>query len=493
MSMKNFTLSCLGLLTVLLTVLGAGSCANIIPPGGGPRDTIPPVLVGAVPKDSLTFFKANKIVLTFDEYIQLDNPLDNIIVSPNPVNAPEVTGKLKTVTIKLRDSLLPNTTYSINFGNALKDVNEGNIRKNFTYLFSTGSHIDDGTISGKVLLARTGRIDSTLIVVLQSNLNDSAIVKDRPLYYTRLDGKGNFQFHNLPAGTFAIYALPNDYTKRYDDSTKLFAFLNEPVQSLDSATAKPVTLYAYQEEPLVEKKSAATTTSTPNSSADKNKKEADKRLKYATSLESGRQDLLGNLQLNFIRPLKTFDSSGIRLTDTNYHPITGVRYSLDTSGKSITLYYKWPPTNYYRLVIDKAAVTDTLGINLPKSDTLGFVTKSESDYGSIRLRFPDLDLSRNPVLQLVQNNVVVDSSALTGREWYRAIYRPGEYGIRILFDSNRNGTWDPGKFLGVHKQPEIVQAVPTPLNIKADWENEAEIKLTEPPPGNKRFKQQAPN
>ncbi len=94
-----------------------------------------------------------KIVLVFNEYVQLDNIQQNLIVSPNPKNVPFIDSKLKTVTIRLKDSLEPNTTYSINFGNALKDVNEGNASKRFTYIFSTGSHIDGNIISGKVLLA----------------------------------------------------------------------------------------------------------------------------------------------------------------------------------------------------------------------------------------------------------------------------------------------------------------------------------------------------
>lgn len=220
--MKRNLLSFLIILSIIqIQVQTLTSCANIIPPNGGARDSLPPVLVNAVPKDSALHFNEKKIVLTFDEYIQLDNTAmqTNLVVSPNPDQAPFITGHLRDVTIRLKDSLKPNTTYAINFGNALKDVNEGNIYKNFTYVFSTGSTIANGRLSGKVQLAQTGTADSTLIVVLHTNLNDSAIKKLKPDYYTRLDSAGRFNFKYIAAGKYAVYVLPNDYSKRYDDST----------------------------------------------------------------------------------------------------------------------------------------------------------------------------------------------------------------------------------------------------------------------------------
>jgi hypothetical protein len=120
-------------------------CANIIPPEGGYRDSIPPVLVKASPPDSSKQFKDTRITLTFDEFIVVDNTHENLIVSPIPQTDPLVESKLRTVIIKLKDSLQPNTTYTLNFGNAIKDNNEGNVAKNFTYIFSTGTTIDSLT------------------------------------------------------------------------------------------------------------------------------------------------------------------------------------------------------------------------------------------------------------------------------------------------------------------------------------------------------------
>jgi hypothetical protein len=108
-------------------------CANIIPPTGGPRDTLPPQLVSALPKDSTLNFRANRITLTFDEYVDLQEVQNNLLFTPTFEINPEVSVRAKTVTVRFRDSLLPNTTYLLNFGNAIRDVNEANPVRNFTW------------------------------------------------------------------------------------------------------------------------------------------------------------------------------------------------------------------------------------------------------------------------------------------------------------------------------------------------------------------------
>ncbi|MEJ7678968.1 MAG: Ig-like domain-containing protein [Segetibacter sp.] len=116
-------------------IISSSGCANIIPPGGGPRDSLPPVLIAAAPKDSATNFTGDRITLNFDEFVEIQNAFENILVSPTPNNIPIISSHLRTVTIKIKDTLEPNTTYSINFGNALRDVNEGNVYKEFYLCF----------------------------------------------------------------------------------------------------------------------------------------------------------------------------------------------------------------------------------------------------------------------------------------------------------------------------------------------------------------------
>ncbi len=472
MSMKtkciNKKLTSLIVLCLMLHILLLSSCANIIPPSGGAKDSLPPNLISSLPKDSAINVSPKLITLTFDEFVSLQDINNNLIVSPTLKNLPIVDNKLRNVTVKFKDSLEANTTYSLNFGNAIKDVNEGNILKNFRYVFSTGNTIDDFSYKGKVFLAEKGTIDSTLVVILHNNSSDTAIYKNRPRYYAKLNGKGNFEFNNLSGGYYSVYVLPNDFSKKYDDSTKLFAFRTDPI--LINGTNTADTLYAFEAYKRKATSSSTAVAATPNT-------KTDNRLKYAINLENGTQDLLSSLELKFVKPLKIWDSAKILFADTNFIPVKGYKLTLDTSKTILSFSYPWKEQTPFRIIIPKDAITDTSGMSLAKSDTLKFATKKESDYGSIRLRFVNLDLKRNPVLQLVQSDKIVESIKLTSTELTRKLYRAGSYDLRILYDTNLNGIWDAGIFGKVKKQPEIVQLISKPLVVKGNWDNEVNIAL----------------
>ena len=440
-------------------------CANIIPPAGGPKDTLPPVLINAFPKDSAINFKGNKITLTFNEYIEVQEQSANLVFSPTPTNIPVINTHLREITIKLKDTLEPNTTYSINFGNAVKDINEGNIYNNFTYVFSTGNAIDENTFTGKVVMAETGKIDSTLIVVLHRNLEDSAVSKDKPRYIAKLDGDGNFLFKHLPKGTFAAYAIPNDFSRHYEDSTKPFAFAEKPINTAENA---PMTLYAFQ------LKKIDTTSKAPVRKEGGNK---DKYVRYYTNLETARQDLLKNLSLTFNKRLERIDTNKIKLTGKDFNAISNVKIEIDSLKMAMTFVYNWQPSAQLFLILDSLAFIDSAGNHLAKNDTLRFITKSSEDYGSVKLRFNNLDFSKNPVLQLVQNDNIIESSPITQKGWFRKLFPPGEYDIRILYDANKNGVWDPGHFFGLHVQPEVVLNIDSKLQVRGNWDNEKVITL----------------
>ncbi|TAE13387.1 MAG: hypothetical protein EAY72_08425 [Bacteroidetes bacterium] len=188
-------------------VLLLQSCGNIIPPGGGPRDTLPPVLVQAFPADSSLQFNAKKIKLVFNEYIQVADIQKELLISPNIASTPTIEGKLKEVTIQLKDSLPPNTTFTLQFGNAIKDVNENNPATNFTYTFSTGKYLDSNSLSGTVLVAETGKPDTTLVALLHNNLSDTAIIKLRPDYVAKVIIKAPLALPTYPVknSTYLCY------------------------------------------------------------------------------------------------------------------------------------------------------------------------------------------------------------------------------------------------------------------------------------------------
>ncbi len=466
--MKRSLLFLLGILSVsfFISFIITG-CAQVGSPTGGPRDTIAPKLVSAQPNLKSTNFKGNKIVLTFDEYVDVQDVQTNVLVSPFPKNNPTISFKLKTVTIKLKDTLKENTTYAINFGNAIRDNNEGNPFKNFTYVFSTGNTVDSLTLSGKIFVAETGKPDSTISAILYRNAHDSSVQTRKPDYLTKLDGQGNFTFTNLSAGSYKVYALKDgDGGKTYNSAIEEFAFIDEIIMLPDST--KPVTLYAYAEEK--DSKKTATTKDASGKSA------ADKRLKYATSLTTLQQDLNNDLVVTFNRKIKTWDSTKIQLTDTLFSAIPGVSFRLDSTKKLINIQTKWPAESKYYLIINKEVVTDTLGTQLVKTDTLKFKTKKLEDYGNISIRFANLVKEKHPVLLFLKGDVLVKSVAINSTTWSDKLMEPGEYELRILYDDNNNGKWDPGNYKK-KIQPEKGITLDKKLTIKANWDNEREVKL----------------
>lgn len=224
----TFFLSKILLFFAFLVIFG---CANRQLPQGGPRDREPPKLVKATPPDMTRNFKAKEIVLEFDEFIKMNNTYQEVSMSPAPGKLPEYNQQKKNLVIKLKDTLEKNTTYVINFGKAIVDVNEGNVLKNFTYVFSTGEHIDSLSISGHVINNLTQEREKDATVMLFTLKQDTAMFgKKKPSIFATTDSAGNFSLNNLHPDKYRIYALketaPN---KIYDKDDELIAFLKKDI------------------------------------------------------------------------------------------------------------------------------------------------------------------------------------------------------------------------------------------------------------------------
>jgi Bacterial Ig-like domain len=473
--MKRFILFFLVFLALTRVPFITG-CANIIPPTGGPKDTLPPVLIKADPEMSALNVNVNsdKIVLSFDEYIDLKDISKNLIVSPVPKQMPFVHSHLKIITITIKDTLQPNTTYALNFGKAVADVNEGNILKNFTYVFSTGSYIDSLQYRGKVIMANTGKPDSTLIVMLHTELADTAVAKFRPRYITRLDSAGNFTFKNIRPDIYALYALEDQSGMHmYTSKSQVFAFADSPVD-LRISTA-PLQLYAFADTSDLKhpKKPVAPV----NTKKEKEDKEKVKRLIISGNIPNGLLDLHNQLELTFNLPIRDFDSTRVRLTNDSFQDFKQIHFEFDSTSKKLTIIHAWKEDTRYHLILQKDFADDTLGEKLLKIDTINFKTKKESDYGILRLRFKNLDLSRHPVLLFLQGEKIVLTYVIGRTLRYNdKRFEPGDYELRILYDTNQNGVWDPGDFYK-HRQPEIVVPIRKKLTVRSDWENEVDISL----------------
>ncbi len=460
----SFIITCIG---AVFTFLFSPGCANIVPPSGGAIDTIPPLVTRSIPMDSALNVSNNKITLQFNEYIELKNATEEVIISPFPQKQPLIESKLKTITVRFKDSLLPNTTYTIDFGQSVADINEGNIQKNFQHIFATGSYIDSNSLSGRILLAETGKPDSTMWAVLYKKEEDSTVWKENPAYVARINGKGYFRFDRLPPGRYHLYGLKDaDGNKRYNQPIESFAFLNDPVMIPEDTL--PRKLYAFATEK--EKKR------TPPEPKKDTKQPV--KISYQTNLAGGALDISDTLSITFKEKLTELDKAGVLLYEDTLPAPKNINIQYDSIFKKLSLIYPSNPGGNYRIILSKAFAKDSSGNTLKQNDTIRFRVKKEEEYGSVRIRFKGLDISKKPVLLFYQNDAIKYSYPLAANEFYTRLFKPDTYTIAILLDENGNGTWDAGDyFSSPKKQPELVMAIDKEVVVKENWDNETEIEL----------------
>ena len=203
------------------------SCANIGNPSGGPIDKTPPIFMRSNPTPNAVNVKDRKIEIFFDEIVTLKDPSTKIIVSPAQTEMPRMSALGRKVTVELVDSLLPNTTYTIDFSNSIQDNNEGNAIDNFAFAFSTGSVIDSMRVSGYVLDSRTLEPMQSVVVGLQSNLADSVFHKEKLQRVALTNDRGQFTIRNVSPGSYHIFALKDlDRDYKFGNPTEDIAFLD---------------------------------------------------------------------------------------------------------------------------------------------------------------------------------------------------------------------------------------------------------------------------
>lgn len=215
---------------MLLAAFLLGSCARMGQPDGGWYDETPPRIMGAAPADKGTNVKNRKISIFFDEFIQIENATEKVVVSPPQLETPEIVASGKRIRIELLDSLKPNTTYTIDFSDAITDNNENNPLGNYTYSFSTGDAIDTLEVSGKVLQAKDLEPVKGILVGLYSDLSDTAFTTKPMLRVSRTDGSGRFVIKGVAPGTYRVYALQDaDGNYLFNQKSEMLAFSQEKI------------------------------------------------------------------------------------------------------------------------------------------------------------------------------------------------------------------------------------------------------------------------
>lgn len=507
--------------TVLLS-----SCAQMAPLTGGPKDGYAPVPEDAnvYPPNYSTHFNSKGIIIEFNEYFKLEQT-QSISINPGVDKEPKFKVKGKRLFIELDADLEENTTYSINFGNAIKDITEGNILKNFKYVFSTGEYIDSLEYRGTVYRAEDNLPVEGAIVGLYKAQGDSVPYISQPNYIGITNSGGWFSIENVKEGTYKVIALSDengDYL--FDESSESIAFLKEDVV-IDSISddASMVDLHLFQMPPAklnyIEKTGykdgiAKVVFNKPVEEGSIELLAPDdieeeiwsprrdslliytrfpkQKLQFALIRQNGIKDTVTvslnkdlpkftlaripkghdhreDLVVTFTNVVSEFFEEDIDLVkDSIRLPIT-IRTNPQVPN-SIIINGNYKINSTYQLSFDSASVEDIAGRGIPTS-SFSFTTYKENYYGSLSLNVITASQS-NMFIQLLdeQQKVVRTSDSFYGAE---AIdfpdLPPGKYTARLIFDRNFNNMWDPGNYLG-KVLPEKVVNYGTVLVVRSNWD-----------------------
>lgn len=451
---------------LFLALLALSGCAVQQRPQGGPRDLVAPKLLKATPTNQTRNFNGKKIELEFDEYFKLNNQYQEISVSPAQERSPEYTVKQKTLVIELKDTLQKNTTYVINFGKAIVDVNEGNVVKNLTYVFATGPSIDSLTISGTVTNALTQQKEKEATILLFNLKQDSLLFrKKRPTLFTTTDSAGNFKFSNLKADSYKIYALKETAAdKIYNSDNELIAFKANPIQLKKDTSGINLTLFKEIPDDLrftnksfdkdgsmllianrpiarpsvkiifpegLDAQKLAEINKTGDTISVYSKNMDFDSVKLATyengvafdtlKLTKGRRETFTrNVALNYnisannvikpgsnlivtsTMPIESFDQSLITLMEDS----AKVNYTVQrdtTTRKKLILKYPWKPKAKYTLIFNENSITGFFGDKIKKLQTK-FSLDNADNYGEQTMRIAVPDTSKSYIVELVTAN-----------------------------------------------------------------------------------------
>ncbi|MBO4827215.1 MAG: Ig-like domain-containing protein [Prevotella sp.] len=213
-------------------------------PDGGWYDEDPPYVVGASPADRSVNANTNKVVISFNEFVKIDNPTENVVVSPPQIELPEIKSAGKKIVVELKDTLKPNTTYTIDFSDAISDNNENNPLGNYTYSFSTGDHIDTMEVSGYVLEARNLEPVKGILVGLYGNLSDTVFRKEPLQRVARTDSRGHFVIKGIAHGSYRVYALKDaDGDYMFSQKSEQIAFSHDIITPSSKPDVRPDTIW----------------------------------------------------------------------------------------------------------------------------------------------------------------------------------------------------------------------------------------------------------
>jgi uncharacterized protein (DUF2141 family) len=529
----SYTLTLIGLISLIY------GCASIQTPQGGPRDDKAPEIITMVPKNLTTNFNAKKIFIEFDEYFKIENEVKEFSISPELATAPTLKVKQKRLEITFIDTLEKNTTYTLNFGKAIADINEGNAIKNLTYVFSTGPYLDSLSIKGRVTNTRTGKPELDAVAFILPINRDTLLGKGRPSIYTRTDSNGNFALNNLRKDTYRIYALKEtNGDKIYQQPTDEIGFIKDSVvltNNIDSANMK-----LFKEDALTFrvldrklekdgsisfafnqklKKPEVVVLDPPALDVSKKFKfskyhdslkvwlsdlsfdstkisiKDDGKLLQTTTITRGKKEtytriltaagnLEGNtlnpnsaLKLTFNLPVDSVDKNKIILLEdsTAVTNFTVVKDSADFL--SYYVRYPWKAKRPYDIKYQAGAFTAIFNAK-NKEFTQNFTQGSKEDYGTLIVKVVLPEKNKSYILEVLNDNSAVVNTTVLAQDTTVTFrnYRAGRYAFRIIYDNNKNGIWDTGNVFK-RLQPERIWNSPLEISIRPLWDKDTTVTI----------------
>lgn len=523
------------LIYFLISILLINGCAKRGSPTGGPKDSIPPVLVNANPKLNSTNFNEEEIRLTFDEWIKLDKVQDQLIISPPIDNSSyeikPLSGVTKKVFIRFIDSLNSETTYTINFGNSIKDNNENNTLTFFNYTFSTGETLDSLYVKGLISDAfdrEPSNYVSLQLYRIDSILEDSIVFKNKPTYISNTLDSASYKFQNVKEGKYLIIAL-KDLNNNY-----LFDPFFEKIGFIDSLITLPkdsiIDFKLFKEETelvwdrphfinsekigfgyygkldidkielnskipdsvsytfLKEKETDTLNLWLSRNSFDSlnfNLIERDTIKLITVKFDRKRDTLIDSLRIssktaNILHLKESFKMSynipiykivdsliSIRNVDSL---LISFKTRINKDEEELDIIFEVSPSDEYNINLYPNAIVDIRG-NV--NDTLSYkvITQTLEDYGNIYL-----DVVRNNdskfILHLIDNNgdIIREYMNISQNSTYSFdLIRPGKYSFRLIEDLNENSKWDTGDYLK-KIQPEPVYYYKDEIEVRANWD-----------------------
>lgn len=505
------------------------SCANIQSISGGPEDKDSPILVERYSSNNFqTHFKEHEITLSFNEWIRLDNPLGNISISPPTEFQTEykLKGKRLIIAFDKREQLKENTTYTIQFGESIKDITAGNVQRNISYVFSTGDYVDSLIIRGIVIDAFTKKPKDKTLVCLYKLLDDTAFQKIKPFYFNWTDTAGRFIMKNLSPGTYNLYALEDkNQNYFYDQSNESFAFSTQPITISDTIIQEFKLNVSVQAIPVIIKErkfqaGEARIYFNTNPNAIELKHEATDSILYVNLKDSILIYNLGNNEANcilhyenkmdtlkiqaVIPPLKDsikiirIDKSilkpGTPVAFVMNHPILNIikdsLQSLDSStiitgfsmdsqdSRKFYIEGNFSPIKPNRIVIQQNAIKGLYNTTNQR-DTFTFKYLDKSALSRLNLNLEGLTLNSSYIFQLLNGELISEELKFITTESSKKMFFnnlfPGIYRVRIILDGNKNGIWDPADYTN-KKQPEPIWYFDLP-DLRADWDVDVSLNL----------------